>query len=315
MVSLEDIFTFMKQDKADRAEQRKQDMLERAQQREEDLKMIKEMINDGVRAEVFSALTPICKRQEKLEGEHKDLQDKLNEMSVEIEKLKIGSFKVQNKGVDHPYPKDVGEAGDLGVDDESDTNRDIVAAARRTIGLQKIEQSEVENYFRLGNDENEARVKTVKKFLLEEMNVSEEIFNEMQIEKVFSPARDNWNTLYVKFASESSIHKLNSYAGNMKSNLRLIPYIPKQFYSRYRELESQAYKLRHSEVKFKTRIKMGTSDLVLYKRESHQTSWSLVATAENIVEKSNEKSETFHFNLRPNSGSVVNPRIASQKHS
>ena len=70
MVSLEDIFSFMKQDKVDRAEQRKQDMLERAQQREEDLNMIKKLINEGVRAEVLSALEPICRRQEELEDKH-----------------------------------------------------------------------------------------------------------------------------------------------------------------------------------------------------------------------------------------------------
>ena len=309
MVRLEDIFTFMKQDKADRAEQRKQDILERVQQREEDLKMIKEMINEGVRAEVFSAMEPICRRQEKLEVENKHLQDKLNEMSEEIKKLKNQGTKVQTQGVDPP--KDVGEPGELGFDAESDTNRDIVAAARRTIGLHKIEQAEVENYKRLGKDENEAMLEAVKEFLFEEMKVSEEIFDEMHIEKVFPPARDEWNTLYVKFSSESSVNKLYSHARNMKANLKLIPYIPKQFYLRYRELESQAYKLRHSEIKFKTRIKMGRSDLVLYKRKSNQTSWSLVTTAENIVRNSNEKLETFDLNLRPNSGIVVNPRNAS----
>ena len=52
MVSLDDILSFMKQDKVDKAEQREQDMLERAQQRHEDLNMIKTMINEGVKAEV-----------------------------------------------------------------------------------------------------------------------------------------------------------------------------------------------------------------------------------------------------------------------
>ena len=306
MVSLEDIFSFMKQDKVDRAEQRKQDMLERAQQREEDLNMIKKLINEGVRTEVLSALEPICRRQEELEDKQKFLQNKLNEMSEEIEKLKTGGIKVQTKGVHNPEVED--EVSGLGFDDEKDSNRDIIAAARRTIGLHKIGQAEVEKYFRSGiSDENEAMVEAVKEFMLEEMKVSEELLKDMNMERVFAPARGDWSTLYVKFSSESSVHKLYSHARNMKPNMRLIPYIPKEFYWRFRELESQAYKLRHSEVKYKTRIKMGTSDLVLYKRKADQTSWNLVASAENIASKLNENSETIQLNLRPNSGSNLKP--------
>ena len=306
MVSLEDIFSFMKQDKLDRAEQRKQDMLERAQQREEDLNLIKEMINEGVKAEVLSAMEPICRRQEELEEKHKNLQDKLNDMSEEIKRLKIGGSKVQTKGVDNHKVDE--EVGDLVIEGEKGSKGDIVAAARRTIGLHQIGQADVEKYSRSGiNDKNEAMVKAVREFMLEEMKVSEDILEEMHIEKVFPPAREDWRTLYVKFVSESSVHKLYSHARNMKANLRLIPYIPKEFYMRYRELESQAFKLRHSEVKYKTRIKMGTSDLVLYKRKSNQTSWNFVESAEINASKSNVNSETFQLNLRPNSGYIIKP--------
>ena len=104
--------------------------------------------------------------------------------------------------------------------------------------------------------------------MINEMKVSYEVIEEMIIEKVFPPARADWNTLYVKFYSESSVHKLYSHARNMRADLRLVPYIPKQFYNKYRDLESQAYQLRHSEARYKTRIKMVINDLVLYKRES-----------------------------------------------
>ena len=61
----------MKQDKEDRAIQRKQDMIERVQQREEDMNIIKEMISKGVHAEVLATIEPVCKRQEQLEEEQK----------------------------------------------------------------------------------------------------------------------------------------------------------------------------------------------------------------------------------------------------
>ena len=146
-------------------------MRERAQQREEDLNMIKKLINEGVRAEVLSALEPICRRQEELEDKHKFLQNELNDMSEEIEKLKTGGIKVQTKGVHNPK-KVEDEVSGLGFDDEKGSNRDIIAAARRTVGIHKIGQAEVEKYFRSGiSDENEAMVEAVKEFMLEEMKV------------------------------------------------------------------------------------------------------------------------------------------------
>ena len=111
-------------------------MRERAQQREEDLNMIKKLINEGVRAEVLSALEPICRRQEELEDKHKFLQNELNDMSEEIEKLKTGGIKVQTKGVHNPK-KVEDEVSGLGFDDEKGSNRDIIAAARRTVGIHK----------------------------------------------------------------------------------------------------------------------------------------------------------------------------------
>jgi hypothetical protein len=47
-------------------------------------------------------------------------------------------------------------------------------------------------------------------------------------------------------------------------------------YHRYKDLESLAYNLRHSESKYKTRVKMGTSDLVLYKRKPSENYWTVV---------------------------------------
>ena len=135
------------------------------------------------------------------------------------------------------------------------------------------------------------------------MKVSEEVFDEMEMEKVFAPAREDWNTLYIKFASESSVHKLYSYTRNMKTTLRLVPYIPKQFYHRYKDLESLAYNLRHSGIKYKTRVKMGTSDLILYKRKPSEMYWSVVVPSAPAI-LSNDSKSPDHLNLRPNSGVI-----------
>ena len=307
MVSLEDILSFMKRDKVDRAEQRKEDMLERAQQRREDMDMIKEMIKEGVRVEVLAAIEPLSIRQEKLEEKQKYLEDRLEEMSKEIRMLKLKDSEAEKmKGRDS---ENVEEADNLIIDDEKDETKEIVSAARRTVGLHKINQEVVDKYVKQGDvDETEARFRAVKEYMKNEMKVSEEVVGDMHIEKVFPPAKADWNTLYVKFASESSVHMLYSHARNMKAALRLVPYIPKQFFSRYRELGKQAYQLRHSEAKYKTRIKMGISDLVLYKREPFQNSWSMVIPTQ--ISSSNN-TETPHLNLRPNSGFNYNSKNSS----
>ena len=114
-----------------------------------------------------------------------------------------------------------------------DGNMKIISDARRTVGLQGISQEAVENQIRLGAEsEAEAMLSVVKEFVVKEMKVVEEVFDEMEIEKVFAPAKDKWNILYIKFAYEGSVHKLYSYTRNLKADLRLIPYIPTQFYQR-----------------------------------------------------------------------------------
>ena len=307
MVSLEEILLFMKQDKVDRAEQRKEDMQERVQQREKDMNMIKEMIQKGVRAEVLAAMEPICRRQEKLEEEQKCLRDKLERMAEEMKNLKVADQETAIKEVN-----DLENYTKIDKDDENEEKKKIISSARRTVGLFKIKQADVNKHVQLGSeDENEAMLQAVKAFMVEEMKVNEEEASELHIEKVFPPARADWSILYVRFVSESSVHKLYSHTRNMKATLRLVPYIPKQFYTKYRELESQAYQLRHCEVKYKTRIKMGTSDLILYKRESSSNSWSIVTHTQNSTSHNQSEISEPQLNLRPNSGFNCNSTSSS----
>ena len=91
----------------------------------------------------------------------------------------------------------------------------------------------------------------------------------------------------------------------MRNNSRLVPYIPKQFYYRCKELESMAYTLRHSETKYKTRIRMGISDLELHKKRPFENFWTTV--------QPQYYSEAVQLNLRPNSGTNFNSRKSNQE--
>ena len=107
------------------------------------------------------------------------------------------------------------------------------------------------------------------------MKIQDDVFNEIKIEKIFPPAKDTWDKLYVEFSNQASVNIIYSYARCLRKDQRLVTYIPKQFYDRYRALESKAYDLRHSDVKYKTRVKMGSSDLILYKKIPGERTWSV----------------------------------------
>ena len=80
------------------------------------------------------------------------------------------------------------------------------------------------------------------------------------------------------FHSETAINTVFSYAKNLKKNQRLVRYIPKEFYERYRAIEGDAYLLRHCDKKYKTKVQMGLQDLVLYKKEAGGT-WTTVPSS------------------------------------
>ena len=128
-------------------------------------------------------------------------------------------------------------------------------------------------------DQDEAYIEGLKEFFRQEMRMDQEVFNSLGIKKVFPPAKENWDTLYLAFESETAVNTIFNYAKNLKKDQRLVRYIPKEFYDRYRAMEGDAYLLRHSVKKYKTKVQMGISDLVLYKKESGGR-WSAVPCSE-----------------------------------
>lgn len=180
---------------------------------------------------------------------------------------------------------------------ESELNVD---AARRTIGFQCVYPRDVERQFRVhdAGSQDEARWLAIKEFSECEMKVSRDVFENMKIEQIFPSARNNWDTLYVQFAVESSVQTLYKYARNLQKNQRLVPYIPKELYPKFRELQSIAYTLRHSDLKYRTHVKIVHSNLVLMKRKSNENSWTEVMTDQVHLPRANS-TNSVQLNLRP----------------
>ena len=115
----------------------------------------------------------------------------------------------------------------------------------------------------------------VKNYLKCVMKVLPSEIEKLDIVKVFHPAKDDWNTLYVEFGSEREVDTLYTYTRHIiQQDHRVFPYIPKELYRRYRAAESHMYKVRH-ENKVKTKVKIGTEDLILATKAPGSSYWRM----------------------------------------
>ena len=292
MTSNQDIFSFLKADKESREKEKEQERAIRLREREEDMSKISQMIKDGVKNEVQAALKPMEDRlseQEKVTG---DMGAQIGELLGEIEALK---FKVKAAQEFPPLPKTSGLAGTAagnrkadedcttlgkGVgglrraaeahSDSDDRILEICSRARRIIGLTPIEPRmlEIQRESYGARDINEAMLMEIRSYLKCEMKVKPSDIEKIDIVRIFPPAKEDWDTLYVEFGSEFEVDKLFRYTRVInKADHRLVRWIPKELYERFRALDSFAYKLRvdmrSQGEKLKTRIKVGRDDLEL----------------------------------------------------
>ena len=96
----------------------------------------------------------------------------------------------------------------------------------------------------------------------------------LNITRIFPPAKQDWNVLYVEFGNEFDVDTIFSYTKNMvNKDHRVIHWIPKQMYERFRAVESLAYTIRKEEG-LKTRVKIGRSDFVLRTRDPKSPVWT-----------------------------------------
>ena len=280
-LTLEHILTFMKTDKA-----------ERAKEREEDKREMKDIINNMVKNELEATINPIMEKQQLMEKEQEALKNEFSNILQEIkeiqEQLLTGQHFPPLPNTSSLAPSGTPRFSSLAkmVDKnmyrtsnvEERQMKQLASEARKIIGFNRIDKTDVERAGRLAGavDEDEAYLASVKEYLRLEMKLSESVYNTLTILQVFPPAKEEWDTLYVRFESEADVDTIYTYASNLTRNQRLVRYIPKQFYERYRAMESEAYNLRQSEEKFKTRVKMGMANLILYKKRPSERNWTVV---------------------------------------
>lgn len=297
---------FLKADQDAKAKEREEDKEVRAKERKEDMDHILDMIASGVKKEVMAAIQPLEERLELQEKVNKELYTQVDALMKEVELMKERGNQQQEAFPVLPQPQvqqvqhqedermqwaanRIGDREHLirrSEDEHSVTMKNLCASARRVIGFSPIEPRmldiQVESYG--AKDIEEAKWMEVKSYLKCEMKLLPSVINRLNIVRIFPPAKQDWNVLYVEFASDHDVDTIFSYTKNMiKKDHRVIRWIPKQMYERYRAVEGLAYKLRQ-EQGLKTRVKIGVTDLVLSTRDPKLTVWSNYILPDNLPE-------------------------------
>ena len=105
------------------------------------------------------------------------------------------------------------------------------------------------------------------------MNIKSEIQATFDILKIFPPAGDKWDRIFVTFSNI-----IFSFTRNMRKEVKVDLYVPPECKDRYKAVQALAYQERYQDgVKInQTRIKWGEKDFTLYKKAVGTRHWSVV---------------------------------------
>ena len=305
MTSNLDILSFLKADQDARAREKEEDKETRARERQEDRENIVEMIKIGVQKEVKAALKDVEDRLKTQEEANEELSKQLNSLVKDMDTLQA-SVTDQQAFPPLPGPRylqlgsdmRVGESygsrtgvvtGEQGMTEGSTEDyirrtEEMCAAGRKVVGFTPIEPRMLDLQIQSYGARNmeEAMLMEVKSYLKCEMKVQPSEIEKLDIVRIFHPAKENWNVLYVEFGNEYQVDKIFSYTrGMVKQDHRVVRWYPRQMYDRYRAVESIAYEIR-KKLKHKTRVKIGRKDIELSTRETGSTVWKRHALPDNL---------------------------------
>ena len=133
----------------------------------------------------------------------------------------------------------------------------VIAEARRTVGLHRIDQADLERmrHVQYGGAKTpeEEMTLAVKEYLKLELKIDTVSIERMAIEKTFYLGNKQ-ECLFVTFKHRSSVTKIFEKTYIMRKESRVQNYIPWQFKDRARAISEIEYNLREGE-KCKTKVK------------------------------------------------------------
>ena len=245
MTTNQDILSFLRvdkeakekekeQEKEAHAKEKEEDRQLRATERQEDMEHILAMIQRGVQKEVRAAIQPVEERLEIQEKVNQELTKQFNSVIKEMEHLKKAVNNQQEFPV-LPLPlQHYNQGGFQGIwstargrevggrrpeveDDYTVRKQEMCAPARRVVGFTPIEPRMIELQIQSygAKDTEEAKIMEIKSYLKCEMKMKPSDIDKLDIVKIFPPAKENWNVLYVEFGSDYQVDMLFSHTRNM----------------------------------------------------------------------------------------------------
>ena len=265
-----------------------------------------------VTSQVLAALGPVEEKLELQEKVNKDLYKKLNSVTKELEVLKLGT-KIHHQAqpvlpepptqqvhherarVEHTRALAEQQAEDSkGVYSEK---RKLCASARKIVGFTPINsrmlEMQMESYG--AKDLEEANLMEVKSYLKCEMKVLPSVIEKLKFVRIFPPAKEDWNVLYVEFESEKEVDLIFNHTSSiMRPDHRVIRWIPRQMFERFKAIQSLAFKIRKEEG-LKTRVKIDHVDFQLSVRAQTSSRWCCRKLPNELPEFDLEQNSSIYF--------------------
>ena len=298
-----------KQKEAD--ERREVDEAKRFEERNEVAKRLDGLVDEiaisvkvGVKKEIQEAVEPLKERQEIAEKETEAANTKIKKLEDDVKEMRKEMVLMKEKKTD-TWASKVAEGGgrslpggwtarshtaecpsntkdSRGMDDKNMKVSKIIREAKKIVGMKPIDKAHVEHTMRRNEDNDKgmdkderwerAKNETVMADLKYEMKMKEEDIEQLKITRIFPPAKDEWNILYVEFESIEMVNFLMSFAQYMRRDLKgdrpsIEKYIPKELFARYSAIEKLAFGIRQqSNFKAATNVNFGETDFVLKTR-------------------------------------------------
>ena len=267
-----------------------------------DVKDIRERVG-GVEEDVKSVKTSVGgleTRMEKHESEAEDLKRQLKDLKSQYEEQNKMVEQLKSKPQTYSEVASVltgANTAPLGkktmIEKEQQINEEetqsdeakkneILERARRTLGFGPIRKEDVERQFKecgrfgIASNEDDAKIKAVMELMLLDMKISKTELQKMEIIKVFAPRREGSEMLYCEFRNLSSAYNVYKQTRVMRRGTNISPFIPKEFYERYRAMQEVCYRWRREEG-YRTKVRMGRKGLEVWRKIGDEMEYSEVA--------------------------------------
>ena len=266
---------------------------------------LKDVVN-VVRKEVEDAMQPWKDRTARVEESTAEIGEEVRSLAAEMRGMKeqvamrqeersyagvVGCSGARLDGGRHGGVATGANAVPIGGGEHQEKARirELLGQARRIVGLRPIDKRHVEyTKKRLAELEGEteedkegrAKKEAVMFFLKAEMKMKEDDLKELEIVKIFAPAREEWNTLYVELASYEQASFLLTFTAFLRrgttgeDRLEVIKYIPRDLFSRFKAITAMGNQARIDSGKtINFRVGFGTEDFILQQKPRGSRGW------------------------------------------